>query len=308
MATGEEIATTGPRELAYRHELSVEDLIAQVSKIQTVMRQVMRAGEHYGVIPGTGSKPTLLKAGAEKLGLLFRLDPQYEATTDDKDNGHGGHLTVVSKCTLWHIPTGQRIGSGMGSCSTREAKYAYRTAARTCPSCGSSAIIRGKEEYGGGWLCYSKKGGCGKKYSEVDPAIVGQTTGRIANEDLADQYNTVLKMSNKRSLIAATLNATAASDTYTQDLEDTTEPHEVAGHPAATAPAPGSRIIDAPPPDGDGLISEGQAKRLWAIARTAGLAEDDVRRVIGAHGFEKTGEITREAYDKIVNELKKPSA
>ena len=34
----------------------------------------------------------------------------------------------------------------------------------------------------------------------------------------------------------------------------------------------------------------------------AGLAEDDVRRMIGAHGFEKTGEITREAYDK------KPSA
>lgn len=35
-----------------------------------------------------------------------------------------------------------------------------------CPNCGKDAIIKGKEEYGGGWLCYKAKGGCGSKFTE----------------------------------------------------------------------------------------------------------------------------------------------
>lgn len=203
--------------------LSVGDVRAQVNLIQHVMREVMQGptkddpgGVHYGIIPGTGKKPTLLKAGAEKLCLTFRLDPQYEI----EQKQEGVHLTITSKCTLYHIPSGQRFGSGMGSCSTKESKYAYRTSARKCPSCGSEAIIKGKAEYGGGWICFKKKGGCGAKYDDGDKAIEAQTEGRAPNDDIADQYNTVLKMSNKRALVAAVLNTTAASDIFTQDIED----------------------------------------------------------------------------------------
>lgn len=35
-----------------------------------------------------------------------------------------------------------------------------------CPTCGANAIIKGKEEYGGGWLCFKKKGGCGDKFTD----------------------------------------------------------------------------------------------------------------------------------------------
>ncbi len=196
--------------------LSIVDIKAQVNLIQHVMREVMQQDQHYGVIPGTGTKPTLLKAGAEKLCLTFRLDPQYDIT----ERQDGIHLHITSKCTLYHITTGQRYGSGMGSCSTREAKYAYRKSARKCPNCQSEAIIKGKEEYGGGWVCFKKKGGCGAKFADGDKAIEGQAEGRMPNEDVADQYNTVLKMANKRSLVAAVLNATAASDIFTQDIED----------------------------------------------------------------------------------------
>lgn len=196
--------------------LTVHDVRAQVNLIQQVMHEVMQKDQHYGVIPGTGNKPSLLKAGAEKLCLTFRLDPQYEV----EQQRDGSHLTVTSKCTLWHIPSGQRFGSGMGSCSTHESKYAYRQGSRKCPNCGSEAIIKGREEYGGGWICFAKKGGCGAKFLEKDEAITSQSTARVPNEDLADQYNTVLKMANKRSLVAAVLNATAASDIFTQDIED----------------------------------------------------------------------------------------
>lgn len=134
--------------IAVRSELTIEELVAQVQKIQAAMQKVMTDGEHYGVIPGT-KKPTLLKPGAEKLCLLFRLDPQYEVTNRQE----GDHLTVESRCVLWHIPTGNRMGSGMGSCSTKESKYAFREAHRRCPECQRETIIKGKEEYGGGWLC-----------------------------------------------------------------------------------------------------------------------------------------------------------
>ena len=40
-----------------------------------------------------------------------------------------------------------------------------------CPTCGKDAIIKGKEEYGGGWLCYKAKGGCGAKFA-TDPATI----------------------------------------------------------------------------------------------------------------------------------------
>lgn len=35
-----------------------------------------------------------------------------------------------------------------------------------CPACGKDAIIKGKAEWGGGWVCFKKKGGCGLKWPE----------------------------------------------------------------------------------------------------------------------------------------------
>jgi len=206
-------------------QLTAIQVRQQVNLIQQVMQEVMKEGEHYGYVPGTEPrtedekklrKPSLLKPGAEKLLLVFRLDPQY-AIVKERD---GNHLSIDSTCTLYHIPTGQRMGSGMGSATSRESKYAYRMGKRICPHCHAEAIIKGKEEYGGGWLCFERKGGCKAKFKDGDPAIEGQQVGRVDNEDIADQHNTVLKMANKRSLVAAVLNVTAASDFFTQDIED----------------------------------------------------------------------------------------
>ncbi len=184
--------------------------------IQEVMRAVMQEGYHYGVIPGT-EKPTLLKPGAEKLVVTFRLAPELAVELRDLGEGHREYQV---KCTLRHIVTGRTYGEGVGSCSTQESRYRCRQAARSCPSCGNEAIIKGKAEYGGGWLCFGKKGGCGAKYGEQDAAILSQPVGRIENEDICDTWNTVLKMAKKRALVDATLTATAASDIFTQDLDD----------------------------------------------------------------------------------------
>lgn len=50
-------------------------------------------------------------------------------------------------------------------------------------------------------------------------------------------------------------------------------------------------------------ISTAQQKRLFAIARDAGKDHDQVRELIGRHGFEHSHEITRAAYDSICAEL-----
>jgi hypothetical protein len=113
--TGQAIDKLDPGALATAPELSVDQVVAQVAKIQHVMDQTMKDNEHYGVIPGT-QKPTLLKPGAEKLCLTFRLDPQYDVDETFHDDGH---YNVLAKCSLYHIPTGNRVAGGVGSCTTR---------------------------------------------------------------------------------------------------------------------------------------------------------------------------------------------
>ncbi|HEY1309263.1 MAG TPA: hypothetical protein VGF24_37245 [Vicinamibacterales bacterium] len=210
-----------------RGEITVDEVVAQRDKIIAVMDRVMVEGKHYGKIPGI-SKPTLLKPGAEAINVALRLAPDYES---DK-HFDGDHLTVTAKCILRHIPTGLTIASGEGLCSTRESKYAKRKAMRLCPECGEPQIrrsryapkpsdsnyVEGSSEKG--WYCWKKEGGCGVNFAYNDPRIVDQEEGVIENPDLPDTWNTVLKMADKRALIAAVLNGTAASDVFTQDVED----------------------------------------------------------------------------------------
>lgn len=212
-----ELATVEPEHtaLARLDSIPVDEIVRRVEVVRDVRHRVMKDGQHYGVIPGV-NKPSLYKPGAEVLGLTFQLDLQLEAT----DRWDGEHLECKVKCTVYSANTGVRLGSGIGSCSTRESKYAWRKAERKCPSCGAETIIRGKKDYGGGWLCWGKKGGCGAKFKDGDASIEQQQTGRVPNPDIADQYNTVRKMAAKRARIDAVLSVTGASELFTQDVED----------------------------------------------------------------------------------------
>ena len=216
-----------------RGELTVAEIVEQKDKIKQVMDAVMTPGVHYGLIPGV-KNPSLFKPGAEAINVALRLAPHYDS---EKIWHEDGHLTVVAKCTLKHIPTDLTIATGEGLCTTKENRYAYRQGERVCPACGEPAIIKGKAEYGGGWVCFKKKGGCGTKYDDDDTAITSQDVGKIANPDIADLYNTVLKMADKRALVAAVLNGTAASDVFTQDVEDLGSGAAGVGSPSASGGA-----------------------------------------------------------------------
>lgn len=203
--------------------LSIQAMKAQVNLIQHVLKDIMKKNIHYGAIPGCGDKPTLLKPGAEKICMTFRLAPFYKVESIDLDMDHR-EVEVV--CTLNHIPTGQVFGQGVGCCSTMEGKYRFRKAARKCPKCEAEAIITdkfAKGQFKDGWLCWVKKEGCGAQFEKRDPEIINQEIGQVDHDNPADYYNTVLKMAKKRAMVDAVLTATAASDCFNQDIEDMPE-------------------------------------------------------------------------------------
>lgn len=187
--------------------LSPKQLLEQVGLIQEIMRSVMKKDEHYGCIPGCGSKPALLKSGAEKLAFTFRLRPEFEDTVIPCGADHREYKV---KCTVFSLVTGRPVAQALGSCSTMEAKYRYRT------------------EY---------KGAVPQEYWEnKDPMVLGGfdffvkkkddkwvVYKRIEHDNPADHYNTVLKMAQKRAYVSAILNATAASDIFTTDIEEVRE-------------------------------------------------------------------------------------
>jgi hypothetical protein len=206
--------------------MTVQEAVDRRDKMVRFVQQIMEEDRDYGIVPGTDGKPTLYKPGAEKLTTFFGLTKRFEVLEKAEDwmgKAHNGEpfFYYWYRCQLWRGDL--LIAEGDGSCNSMEKKYRYRQASRKCPTCGQETIIKGKEEYGGGWICWTKKGGCGAKFPDGDPAIESQQVGRIINPDIADQVNTIQKMAAKRALVAATLLAVNASEFFTQDLEDMVE-------------------------------------------------------------------------------------
>lgn len=202
--------------------MSIELAVERYNTITEFVSRVLRRDVDYGRVPGT-EKLTLLKPGAEKLTTFFGLSTRFqllERIEDWTGEEHGGEpfFYYLYRCQLSRGDL--LVAEADGSCNSRETKYRYREAQRICPECGQAAIIKGKEDYGGGWVCFRKKGGCGAKFSVGDAVIESQQTGRVPNAEIADQVNTIQKMGQKRSLIAATLLAVNASEFFTQDVED----------------------------------------------------------------------------------------
>ena len=222
-ATGKDYSQTeSNKELAIIHP---DSAIADVKSLYTLMKdlynQVLVKDIDYGIIPGTGDKPTLLLPGMEKICRALRAVPEYtEARVIcdyDKPLFHYEY-----ECQLIDAVTGISLpgGVGRGMCTSMESAFRWRQANRVCPSCGQEAIIKGKQEYGGGWLCFAKKGGCGAKFRDGDPTIEDQKTGRVENPDIFDQVNAILKRAKKRALGDAVKGAAAVSEFFTVDLED----------------------------------------------------------------------------------------
>lgn len=249
--------------------LTARDIRAQVNLIQEVMKEVMTDGVHFGKVPGCGDKPTLLQPGAHKLMMTFRLVPDPEMTIVEMDRGH---REVRCKVKIYS-QGGVLLGAGVGTCSTLEGKYRYRTGPveftdkpvpreywdlrSTNPAKAKAMLGEGmtaKKNDAGAWVCARQ----GEKVEHDNPA---------------DYYNTVEKMAYKRALVSATLTVTAASDIFTQDIEDMPEVIPGAGVPPvaptaqSTQSAPGTGREDVD--DVRSKLKQAQAEQKPAESKPA---------------------------------------
>lgn len=251
--------------------LTAANIRAQVQLIQEVMQAVMVKDVHYGTIPGT-QKPTLYKAGSEKILSTFRI--AIDIDVEDLSTYDCFRYRVKTRGIS---PSGVMVGTGIGEASTDEEKYKWRGA--VCQEeYDSLPEDRKRTKWVKGWQGQQAK------------SIIQVRTNP------SDVANTVLKMAKKRAQIDLTLTATAASDVFDQDLEDM-DPgliHEVADKKPPIQP-PQKKEPD------DGKISYAQKKRFYAIAKGAGKEDAEIKAYLkDAFDITSTADIPRDKYDTAV--------
>lgn len=108
--------------------VSLEEANRRVKMLAEFVRGHMVEGEDYGIVPGTNTKPTLFKSGAEKLNAIFGLAPVVEVISRVED-WDKGFVSYEVKVTLLNKRNGQVEAEGIGCCNSRERRYKNQDAA-----------------------------------------------------------------------------------------------------------------------------------------------------------------------------------
>lgn len=66
-------------------------------------------------------------------------------------------------CNMFGIMTADQDDDGHSSGASGNGK---QWGMRKCPVCGEETVIKGKKEYGGGYVCWKAKGGCGATFAD----------------------------------------------------------------------------------------------------------------------------------------------
>lgn len=205
-------AVTNPHvgALALPPVAQVQEQLRTIRQFQAVVKTQLIDGVDYGVIPGTGNKPTLLKPGAEKMTRLLGLSDEYEIERiEDWDRPL---FAYTIRCRLRHIATGVMVAEGVGEANSMESKWRYR------------------------WLWpgdipEDRRAGLATRTVNTRNGQVTQY--RVLNEEIYSELNTILKMGKKRAMVDAALSVGRLSDIFTQDLEENPQIAQVA--PAAAS-------------------------------------------------------------------------
>ncbi len=269
----QKVEQPGTIKLTTERAASMRLVLQEEKEVRALVREFiaeqMVIAVDYGPMPGVfvkqgeQAKNVLFKPGAEKLFDIFRCKPVYRVLDKTVDPVTGLYFYEI-RCRAVQRETGTVLNEGLGSASSYESRYRYRNADRVCPLCKKAAIIKGAAQYGGGWLCFKKKGGCNAKWPDGAKEIEGQEAGKIQNPDLADVANTVLKIAKKRAQVDCAIGLARVSDLFTADLEDLPTIVDATEHAAPAKPAP-----PADPPR--------------EVVRPRDLAEDDATRRAAAN-------------------------
>jgi hypothetical protein len=261
---------------------------AQLHALQDFVRRVMVEGEDFGVIPGTEKsggkdaqgnqrppKKTLLQPGAQKLAEIYGFAVTF---TDERPPVERWEMedplfAYVKRATITRRRDGLYLGSGIGSCNSRETRYAGRWVfEREVPA----ELDRDRLPRRDGTAK-----GSGKPYVMY----------RVPNPALYDLVNTIEKMACKRAYVGAVIGVTRSAGIFTQDAEDippeaygerrpvaASREHEHTGHGANIPDAEIEEPYAEPPPPARPEWAESiRAAAFVKGWRTADLAAAAVR-------------------------------
>ena len=233
----------------------LSEVLVRVQELQAFVDQVMVEGVDYGKIPGV-KKPSLWQPGAQKLAELYGLVHKFvdTKTVEDWDKPF---FFYRRKCELVYKVDGSPMGDGIGSCNSKEDRYAWRWV-------WPNEIPKGTSLDGAKQKQLPKKGG-------------GQwTLYRFPNDDLFSLVNTIEKMACKRAYVHAVSAVTRSSGIFTQDVEDAPEEArrvvDDGGGPWADDDA---HPLEEPGPD------KGAEKVSAFLAALAAAKDDETCKAIG---------------------------
>lgn len=214
---GNELVTQNQNDFSLLAGEELRDGLSKIREFQNIVKELLVKGLDYGVVPGCGDKPTLLKPGAEKLAKLHKLADTYEVVekTEDWDIKL---FRYIIKCRLVLMGTDMVVSEGMGECNSYESKYKYRWVYENKVPAHLDKVSLKSKSY----------------INDKGKAIVQY---QIDNDDIYSQINTILKMAKKRAMVDAVLSATRLSAVFTQDIEDIKESiNPDTEHPAIAKP------------------------------------------------------------------------
>ncbi len=263
--------------------MSVAEVKEQVALIQGMLKDVMKKEVHYDVIPGCGTKPVLLKAGAEKIMLACRLGSEPEIIREY--DGFDTHFHIRAR--IFDIKTGNTVTYGVGVGATNESKFAWRKAVcdeefEATPETKRRIHYAEKRDQRGYKVRDARGNYCYEGIQQV-------------RQNPADIINTVLKMATKRAEVDGCRKATACSDVFDQDIDEEHIANAVRGDEAPQDEpfaAPQQQAPAAQGANAETLAPDKEWKRLYAVAKNRGFSNDELAHILnGAAGVARFASI-----------------
>jgi hypothetical protein len=155
--------------------------------------QLIRTSDEITQMLAKGQKPALNQDGIHNLMALYECDPISQDLVETVDDE--GHCEIRVTLRLRYF--GTRHVLGVGVCSTRESKYAYRWVnGNQVPSGVDKMALRTRTFTPAGRQAYTRY--------------------RLDNEDLADIKNTIVNMAIKRAKSSAVKMLPGVSEMFAQ--------------------------------------------------------------------------------------------
>ncbi len=146
---------------------TLSETLRKIGDFQGLIRSQLVEGQDYGVIPGCGSKPTLLKPGAEKITMLLGLRSRYEVLRQE-ENFEQGFFFYLVKASLISA-AGEIVAEGLGSCNTMESRFRRRDGSWQDPYSGANVALK-----------------MARKRALVDAALTVGSLSNLFTQDIED--------------------------------------------------------------------------------------------------------------------------